>query len=264
MKNLLPILFLLLLACSTKQQEKSAPAPSIHLLSDFEKRLSEIESIYMANEFEALDITCPNPTAGASNIRTMRHYSMGADSVQICRLWINDVPVYPTSITQGSGISITGSYAGGWTISSTVSAEPAGVVQQYGGTSAPSGYLLCDGSAVSRTTYAALFTAIGTTYGAGDGSTTFNLPNTNGKFPLGKATSGTGNTLGGTGGSIDHVHSVDPPNTTTSVPSANTTAATPLLGSVPTTTHTHTVDISAFNSASANPPFIVFNYIIKY
>jgi hypothetical protein len=54
---------------------------------------------------------------------------------------------------------------------------PVGVIQMYAGTSAPTGWLLCDGSAVSRSTHSALFTLIGTSYGAGDGSTTFNLPN---------------------------------------------------------------------------------------
>lgn len=85
---------------------------------------------------------------------------------------------------------------------------PAGVMVDYGGTSAPSGWLLCNGAAVSRTTYAALFTAISTTYGVGDGSTTFNIPDRRGKFSIGLAASGTGSTLGGTGGSIDHTHSV--------------------------------------------------------
>jgi microcystin-dependent protein len=51
--------------------------------------------------------------------------------------------------------------------------------------SAPAGWLLCDGAAISRTTYAALFTAIGTKYGVGDGSTTFNVPNLKGKVPIG-------------------------------------------------------------------------------
>lgn len=58
----------------------------------------------------------------------------------------------------------------------TPSLVPSGTILPYGGTTVPSGYLLCDGSAVSRTTYAALFAVIGTTYGSGDGSTTFNLP----------------------------------------------------------------------------------------
>lgn len=55
-------------------------------------------------------------------------------------------------------------------------AVPTGSIQPYAGASIPAGWLLCDGSAVSRTDYAALFTAIGTLYGTGDGSTTFNLP----------------------------------------------------------------------------------------
>ena len=54
---------------------------------------------------------------------------------------------------------------------------PAGTIISSGCSSTPTGYLYCNGSAVSRTTYANLFSAIGTTYGAGDGSTTFNLPN---------------------------------------------------------------------------------------
>lgn len=59
---------------------------------------------------------------------------------------------------------------------------PPGVIIPYGGTSAPSGYLICDGAAVSRSTYAALFAAIGTAYGYGDNSTTFNVPDTRGFF----------------------------------------------------------------------------------
>ena len=54
--------------------------------------------------------------------------------------------------------------------------EKPGMIKPFAGTTVPTGYLLCDGSAVSRTTYANLFAAIGTTYGTGDGSTTFNLP----------------------------------------------------------------------------------------
>lgn len=87
-------------------------------------------------------------------------------------------------------------------------APPVGSGMEYYGTTAPSGYLLCDGSAVSRTTYAALFAVIGTIYGSGDGSTTFNLPDRRQRFGLGKAAAGTGSTLGGTGGAIDHTHTV--------------------------------------------------------
>jgi len=66
---------------------------------------------------------------------------------------------------------------------------PVGGMIPYGGASAPTGWLLCDGSAVSRTTYYALFQAIGTGWGAGDGSTTFNLPDAIGAAPVGVGTS---------------------------------------------------------------------------
>lgn len=67
-----------------------------------------------------------------------------------------------------------------------------GDLKIFAGTTTPSGWLLCDGSAVSRTAYAALFAVIGTAYGAGDGSTTFNLPNFTDRFPRGHPTPGTG------------------------------------------------------------------------
>lgn len=79
--------------------------------------------------------------------------------------------------------------------------EPAGIIFPYAGSTAPEGYLMCDGSAVSRSTYAALFAAIGTTYGAGDGSTTFNIPDLTGRVVIG--VSGT-HALGTTGGEESH------------------------------------------------------------
>lgn len=65
---------------------------------------------------------------------------------------------------------------------------PAGVIMDYAGSSVPTGWLECDGSAVSRTTYADLFTAVSTTWGAGDGSTTFNLPDFRGRARIGRGT----------------------------------------------------------------------------
>lgn len=64
-------------------------------------------------------------------------------------------------------------------------ALPPGVFFPYAGSTAPTGYLLCDGSAVSRATYANLFTAISTTYGVGNGTTTFNIPDMRGRVPAG-------------------------------------------------------------------------------
>lgn len=72
------------------------------------------------------------------------------------------------------------------------SGVPAGAILAYGGSTAPDGYLFADGSAVSRTDYADLFAVYGTTFGAGDGSTTFNLPDyTGGTFLEGDTTAGT-------------------------------------------------------------------------
>lgn len=84
---------------------------------------------------------------------------------------------------------------------------PSGMISQFGGTTVPSGWLECDGSAVSRTTYADLFAAIGTAYGAGDGTTTFNLPAQARRALVGRGGSGTGtlgNAVGNTGGAETH------------------------------------------------------------
>lgn len=69
-------------------------------------------------------------------------------------------------------------------------AIPAGSVIQYGGASSPTGWVLCDGTAVSRSTFSGLFSILNTAYGVGDGSTTFNLPDYRGRVPVGYAASG--------------------------------------------------------------------------
>jgi len=85
------------------------------------------------------------------------------------------------------------------------SAGLVGEIKQFGGAVAPTGTMLCNGLAVSRTTYAALFAAIGTTWGVGDGSTTFNVPNLKGKSLIGLDASQTEfNTLAKTGGEKTH------------------------------------------------------------
>lgn len=87
-------------------------------------------------------------------------------------------------------------------------ALPSGTLLDFAGTAAPTGYMLCDGSAVSRTTYAALFAAVGTVWGAGDGLTTFNLPDIRRKVTVGSGGTGTTalpNTVGSTGGEETHI-----------------------------------------------------------
>lgn len=84
-----------------------------------------------------------------------------------------------------------------------------GTIIDFAGTSPPTGYLVCDGSAVSRTTYANLFSAISTTWGAGNGTTTFNLPNLTRRNTIGSGGTPTspafpGNAVGNTGGEEVH------------------------------------------------------------
>jgi hypothetical protein len=126
---------------------------------------------------------------------------------------------------------------------------PIGVTLPYAGTTAPPGFLLCDGSAVSRTTYAALFSIIGIRSGAGDGSTTFNVPDARGRAIYGMGTGVTA-TLGGTFGALSHVHAG---------PSHSHSIA------APSSIHTHgatTGAAGAGNTGGSNPPGLVQNYLI--
>lgn len=151
---------------------------------------------------------------------------------------------------------------------------PTGVIVPFGGSSAPAGHLLCNGAAVSRTTYADLFAVIGTTYGAGDGSTTFNVPDMRGRFPLGKAASGTGSTLGGTGGAIDHTHGLANgyafwfANTynfwTTKVVSSWTSNRKFGSGAITTAGDTSIEAVQLGGTTDGgNPPFVSLQYVIK-
>lgn len=82
---------------------------------------------------------------------------------------------------------------------------PTGAINAFAGSIAPSGWLLCDGTAVSRATYSDLFALVGTTYGVGDGSTTFNVPNLKGRVPVGRDSTQTEfDVLGETGGAKTH------------------------------------------------------------
>ena len=87
---------------------------------------------------------------------------------------------------------------------------PSGLIQMFGGSTAPSGYLICDGTAYSRTTYSTLYAIIGNSFGSGDGSTTFNVPDLRSRTALGAGT-GTGlssRILGSSGGEETHVLTV--------------------------------------------------------
>lgn len=124
--------------------------------------------------------------------------------------------------------------------------EPAGIVLPYASSTAPEGYLMCDGSAVSRSTYAALFAAIGTTYGTGDGSTTFNIPDLAGRVVLGVSGS---HALGTTGGEASHaLTSTEMPAHVHEVPQHG--HGNDIVATVPQLTHTITQAAFKYTASS--------------
>lgn len=144
---------------------------------------------------------------------------------------------------------------------------PTATVLPTARTTADTGFLLCDGSAISRTTYSALFSAIGTTYGAGDGSTTFNIPDLRGRVPVGK-NSGTFSTLGSTGGAETHTLSIsempshDHPGTTDVYKSGGSVIS--YLGGGNVVNLTQGIAPQGGGGAHNNlQPYQVFNYQIK-
>lgn len=132
---------------------------------------------------------------------------------------VNTATINSGAATSGQLLAADGATGVSW-VTPSVSVIVPGLMFDYGGTSAPSGFLNCDGTAVSRSTYSGLFAAIGTTWGTGDGSTTFNLPDFRRAVAVGSGGSGTGtlgNAVGNTGGEETHTLTVS------EVPSLTTT-----------------------------------------
>lgn len=156
----------------------------------------------------------------------------------------------------------SGGATGGGTVTS-------GMMMPFGGSVAPVGFLICDGSAVSRETFSSLFTAIGTTWGAGDGSTTFNIPDTRGRVLIG---AGGAYPVGATGGSSTltltipnlpvHNHNIiDPGHVHTAmVPASNVTAGAAAGGAVAGNTGASITNISTDNTGSGTPANILPPY----
>lgn len=148
---------------------------------------------------------------------------------------------------------------------------PIGAIQAYAGTTTPTGWLICDGSAVSRTTYSELFEAIGTTYGSGDESTTFNLPDLRGRTAIGAgtgtATDATVHSLGDVGGEETHTLTVNemPTHTHNSGAITSNIGSGSYNGTYLQQGNTGSWMQSKGGDQSHNnmQPYIVTNYIIK-
>jgi microcystin-dependent protein len=206
------------------------------------------------------------------------------ESADINSLTVNSAFTLPT--TDGSADQVLSTDGAGTVSWVGVTGMPVGALIPYAGTTSPDTnlYLLCDGAAVSRTTYATLFAVIGTSFGVGDGSTTFNVPDLRGRIPMGldnlggtpanRVTDANADALGGTVGAQDHTlteaelpshshsqtshtHSVDPPSTSVSFNQTIRRTGGYGLGGASTadafgpysgTTLTGTVNVSSFTS----------------
>lgn len=178
---------------------------------------SAIQSMIVGAQSVARYINKFNGT-GAQTAFTL---SVAPPSTLACTVWIGGAIKIPVDDFTVSGTTLTFGVAPAsgtnnvvvlieGTAQEVVSQFPVGAMMPYAGTSAPSGWLLANGAAVSRTTYAALFSLVGTSFGAGDGSTTFNLPDLRGRAWIGLDNLGgssanrivatEADTLGGAGG----------------------------------------------------------------
>lgn len=149
---------------------------------------------------------------------------------------------------------------------------PVGAVLPFAGSAAPSGWVICNGAQVSRTAYPQLYALIGTTYGTGNGSTTFNLPDLRGKFPVGAGGSGYADTLANTGGSPhaiipNHNHSyVDYVRNNDGISSPGTYGLGPGYSGNVEVNNTYTTGNANAGEATTNknlPPYLALNFIIR-
>lgn len=149
---------------------------------------------------------------------------------------------------------------------------PTGTIFIFSGKTIPNGWLLCDGSAISRTDYTELFSVINLTYGYGDGFTTFNIPDLRGRFPLGKddmsgipanrVTSVNARIIGNSSGSESMSYGGFTLSGPTSGSPHFSRDGSENMGSAAGSTHTHIV--SGGGTSNIMNPYITLNYIIKY
>ena len=180
----------------------------------------------------------------------------------------------PTAPTAAVGTNTT-------QIATTEFVQQAGLIgeiKMWGTASAPTGYLLCNGAAVSRSTYASLFAVYGTTFGSGDGSTTFNLPDFRDRMPIGAGTTYSANSQGGSKDAIvvSHTHTVTDPGhnhtITTLYNGGSYTQAFPgaaggTQNNPSTSTSTTGISINSAGSSGTNanlPPYLGIYFIVKY
>jgi microcystin-dependent protein len=178
-------------------------------------------------------------------------------------------PVPGTVVSSGAGVGPSGDQGVSGPIGIPGDAE-VGSIKAYAAAAAPASWMLCDGSAISRTTYPQLFSLIGSTYGAGDGSTTFNLPDLRSKMivGMGQGTGLTNRVLAATGGEENHQLTIaelaSHTHNVANGPFMVYAGGSSGLGSG-TLIQTQNATLAAGSNTPHNtmPPFLVITYIIK-
>jgi len=249
-----------------KFQVKSATIPKIPISSEDH----DSEFNYLIDAVNELYDTALSGTVPDNSITLAKLSHLGNGSI-----YIMSATGVPTELTVGSSGDVL-TIAGGAASWAAPSAIPTGTLAPYGGTTAPTGYIFADGSVVSRSTYSALFAVFSTNYGAGDGSTTFGLPDLRGIVPVGKdnmggtsannITSTQADVLGGNFGSESHTlttseipahtHTYDKTSLTYNAAGGGTTVGQTITG----TASGSTGGGSSHNNVQ---PSIFLNYIIK-
>jgi microcystin-dependent protein len=196
-------------------------------------------------------------------------------TVRWLEIWVDGAPLSPRKPILSSAYAFRADQAG--TASAFV---PTGAMLMWLTDVPPAGWLLCDGQTVSRTTYAPLFGVIGTSFGGGDGSTTFNLPDLRGRVPLGKDNMGglsagrvtdpSGSALGGAGGEEKHTLSLAEIPAHSHYIDANDKTGGP-NGWVVDMNGDALIDRTATTATAGGSgphnnlqPYLVVNYIVKY
>jgi microcystin-dependent protein len=218
----------------------------------------------LAFSVSATSVSSASPSAGSATT-----YSRGDHTHNLAA----------NSVTAGTiatgGISASGSFAAGVVDNSALGANavsrdkiveaeriPVGAIMPYAGTTAPTGWLFCNGSNISRSTYATLFSAIGTTYGAGDGSTTFSLPNLISRYLSGASTmgsspsTGVGTTSGATTVTLETAnlpsHSHDAGTLSAGTHAAHNHASGTIATGLSDLSHTHDIGHDHADSTTGN------------
>ena len=145
----------------------------------------ELDSPTSVDTFTANSITTSILAATDVSTITLTATSIATSVVDASSITVTGI-VSASAITVSGNVTATEFYGDGSNLTGIGGVLPTGTVVPYAGASEPSGYLFCYGQQISRTTYSDLFSAVGTTYGVGDGATTFNLPDLRGRVVAGQ------------------------------------------------------------------------------